>query len=255
MYGKLIVLFIKNYSCSLSLPLVNVSLPGNSVVPGFWPGVWTMGNLARPGYGATTEGVWPYSYDSCDVGVTKNMSLTMPSYLPGQRLNKCICTATVEHPSPGIGRGAPEIDVLEAAADDQQFPTVKIGSASQSAQFAPFNYNWFANQSGITITNANGTSFANTNYANGQTILNGYTGGLLQQAVSGLTELDSTTYDGRKYQTFAFEYVPSGTPGTTGYIRWSIDDIETWRMYESAVGPDPLSKVSQRLISKEPMVS
>jgi hypothetical protein len=27
-----------------------------------WPGVWTMGNLARPGYGATTDGMWPYSY-------------------------------------------------------------------------------------------------------------------------------------------------------------------------------------------------
>lgn len=27
-----------------------------------------MGNLGRPGYGATTEGVWPYTYDTCDVG-------------------------------------------------------------------------------------------------------------------------------------------------------------------------------------------
>lgn len=26
-----------------------------------WPGVWTMGNLGRPGYGATTDGTWPYS--------------------------------------------------------------------------------------------------------------------------------------------------------------------------------------------------
>ena len=47
---------------------VSVSLPGVSSVGGFWPGVWLMGNLGRPGYGATTEGMWPYSYDSCDVG-------------------------------------------------------------------------------------------------------------------------------------------------------------------------------------------
>lgn len=26
---------------------------------GFWPGAWTMGNLARAGYGATTDGTWP----------------------------------------------------------------------------------------------------------------------------------------------------------------------------------------------------
>jgi beta-glucan synthesis-associated protein KRE6 len=35
-------------------------VPANAiVVQGFWPGAWTMGNLARAGYGATTDGVWP----------------------------------------------------------------------------------------------------------------------------------------------------------------------------------------------------
>ena len=38
---------------------VSVSLPGSPNVPGFWPGAWTMANLGRPGYGATTDGVWP----------------------------------------------------------------------------------------------------------------------------------------------------------------------------------------------------
>lgn len=33
-----------------------------------------MGNLGRPGYGATTEGTWPYSYDSCDVGALPNQT-------------------------------------------------------------------------------------------------------------------------------------------------------------------------------------
>ena len=36
----------------------SVSLPGKSDVGGFWPGVWTMGNLGRAGYGATNEGEW-----------------------------------------------------------------------------------------------------------------------------------------------------------------------------------------------------
>lgn len=51
-----------------------VSLPGTPAVGGFWPGVWTMGNLGRPGYGATTEGTWPYTYDSCDVGTLPNQT-------------------------------------------------------------------------------------------------------------------------------------------------------------------------------------
>lgn len=53
---------------------VSVSLPGSPQVSGFWPGVWTMGNLGRPGYGATTDGTWPYTYDSCDIGTLKNQT-------------------------------------------------------------------------------------------------------------------------------------------------------------------------------------
>ena len=34
-----------------------------------------MGNLARPGYSATTDGLWPYSYDECDVGTFPNQTL------------------------------------------------------------------------------------------------------------------------------------------------------------------------------------
>jgi beta-glucanase (GH16 family) len=33
-----------------------------------------MGNLGRPGYGATTEGTWPYTYDSCDIGTLANQT-------------------------------------------------------------------------------------------------------------------------------------------------------------------------------------
>ena len=53
---------------------VRVSLPGTPAVGGFWPGVWMMGNLGRPGYGASTDGMWPYTYDSCDVGTLANQT-------------------------------------------------------------------------------------------------------------------------------------------------------------------------------------
>lgn len=39
---------------------VAVSLPGNNIVGGFWPGIWTFGNLGRAGYTGTTDGAWPY---------------------------------------------------------------------------------------------------------------------------------------------------------------------------------------------------
>jgi beta-glucanase (GH16 family) len=34
-----------------------------------------MGNLGRMGYGGTLDGMWPYSYDSCDTGTMPNQTL------------------------------------------------------------------------------------------------------------------------------------------------------------------------------------
>jgi hypothetical protein len=73
------------------------------------------------------------SYDACDLGTLPNQTNvagTGPaaalnsgskdyggrlSYLPGQKLSACTC-AGGDHPGPnvGVGRGAPEIDIIEA---------------------------------------------------------------------------------------------------------------------------------------------
>lgn len=121
---------------------VRLSLPGTPEVGGFWPGVWMMGNLGRPGYGATTEGTWPYTYDSCDVGTLANQTLADGSgpeaalttganggplsYLPGQRLSACTC-AGEDHPGPDhtYGRASPEIDAIEVSC-----PVTRIGGCS-----------------------------------------------------------------------------------------------------------------------------
>lgn len=122
----------------------SVSLPGRGDTIGFWPGFWTMGNLGRPGYLATTDGMWPYSYhDECDVGITPNQSSTDGiNYLPGMRLPACTCKGE-DHPSSGKSRSAPEIDAVEASvrflAPDSKNG---IGQVSQSFQAAPFDI-WY----------------------------------------------------------------------------------------------------------------
>jgi beta-glucanase (GH16 family) len=123
---------------------VSLSLPGRGDTTGFWPGVWAMGNLGRPGYPATTDGMWPYSYDDiCDAGITPNQSDTSGvSSLPGMKTPACTCTGE-DHPSPGISRSAPEIDVIEATIAYLDPPNnAAIGSASQSYQCAPFDVFW-----------------------------------------------------------------------------------------------------------------
>ncbi|KAG0151339.1 hypothetical protein CROQUDRAFT_36918 [Cronartium quercuum f. sp. fusiforme G11] len=233
---------------------VSLSLPGSPTISGFWPGAWTMGNLARAGYGATTDGTWPYSYQACDLGTLKNQTTpdgTGPaaavtaqaggslSYLPGQKLSSCTC-ANEDHPGPNVnvGRGSPEIDIIEAQVTAVKGGT-NIGQASQSAQFAPFddNYNWKV--AGAKINNAT-ISKANS-----------YKGGIYQQSVSVVTTVDQTAYFGAggNFQKFGFEY----TPGNSGSITWAVGDSATWTMTPAAIGPNKVTQISQRTISEEPM--
>ncbi|KAI9840649.1 MAG: hypothetical protein M1838_003960 [Thelocarpon superellum] len=211
---------------------VSVSLPGPAGTPGLWPGVWTMGNLGRPGYGASTEGVWPYTYNECDVGITPNQSSPDGiSHLPGQRLPACTCPGQ-DHPTPGTGRGAPEIDVFEASVDQNN----RIGVVTQSFQVAPFDVWYYPQYEFIEIPNYATTS------------VNTYTGGPFQQAVSGTTVLNNLWYDGGEYQRYAFEY----TPGTSsGAITWFVGSDVAYKMLGASVGPN--GNIGQRQISEEPM--
>ena len=121
----------------------SISLPGRGDTVGFWPGFWAMGNLGRPGYAATTDGLWPYSYDDiCDAGITANQSSPDGiSYLPGMRLPACTCSGE-DHPTPGKSRSAPEIDVIEASVGPLDAIGNQVGVVSQSFQVAPFDI-WY----------------------------------------------------------------------------------------------------------------
>jgi len=215
----------------------SISLPGNGETIGFWPGFWAMGNLGRPGYASTTDGTWPYSYhDVCDAGITANQSDPDGlNALPGMRYPACTCDGE-DHPSPGKSRSAPEIDVIEAsvnflAANSQD----GIGSASQSFQVAPFDTFWRPNTNWIEV------------YDYQVSQMNAYQGGIYQQALSTVTNLNNEWYDGNAYQTYSFEY----TPGASGYVTWKIGDEKTWTVEGNAVGPN--GNIGQRVLPEEPM--
>ena len=211
-------------------------LPGYGNVSGLWPGLWSMGNLGRPGYLASTEGIWPYTYDSCDAGITANQSSPDGiSYLPGQRLNKCTCSGE-DHPSPGKGRGAPEYDVLEGEVSTD----VGVGVASQSMQIAPFDIWYYPDYNFISIHNDSVTT------------MNTYTGGPLQQAVSGTTTLNVSWYsegdNEHNFQTYGYEYL---NDDDDGYLTWYVGTDPTVTVQAAALGPN--GNIGRRLMSKEPM--
>ncbi|TDL27014.1 glycoside hydrolase family 16 protein, partial [Rickenella mellea] len=246
----------------------NVILPGVNNVAGLWPAIWTMGNLGRAGFGASLEGMWPYSYDSCDVGTLPNQTYpgeqkplaavtngdpqanNMLSYLPGQRLSSCTCPGE-SHPGPVhangsyVGRSAPEIDIFEATIDGGMgkaclFRSFEI-AVSQSAQWAPFNaaYAWKNTTDNLKIYNDT-------------TVLNGYHGGAFQQTTSGLSPTDQNCYEkgGGCASLYAFEYKPGFDDA---YITWVTADKPVWTLMAAGMGPDPLSEINQRPIPQEPM--
>jgi len=205
--------------------------------------------------------MWPYTYDSCDVGTLKNQTLNgLPkisttsgptndfyvgdlSYLEGQRLSACTCPDDNSHPGPKrsdgtfVGRSAPEIDIIEAQVDQ----TTLVGHVSQSAQWAPFNpyYYWVNNSNTYKIFDTENAAF------------NTYLGGVYQQATSTVVITDQDCYTGNTgcFSIYGFEYAP----GDDGYIRWISDNKQSWMIRAAGMGPNAEAQVSQRPVPYEPM--
>lgn len=224
-------------------------------VLGFW---FPFLNVAqgRAGYGATTQGMWPYSYDSCDAGTfpgqigkdgqpasaaTGGVGGGILSAQPGQKLSACTCPGS-DHPGPSVnvGRGVPEVDILEARIDTD----IMQGEVSQSFQCAPYNlkYNWNNDTSATTIYNKDITA------------VNVYKGGPFQQAVSTVTLIEDRFYGGNEFSTFAYELWSDPKNRGDGYITWYSNDVKTWTVTSATTGPDTGAAIGQRLISEEPMV-
>ncbi|SNX87331.1 related to KRE6 - glucan synthase subunit [Melanopsichium pennsylvanicum] len=242
---------------------VRLQLPGSSSVSGWWPAVWTMGNLGRANYGATTQGTWPYAYDACDVGTLRNQTYpdgsgpvgaltsgntvynrkydtSSISWQPGQRLSACTC-AGEDHPGPTdssgnyVGRSAPEIDVIEAQVGNG------IGGVSQSGQWMPANYRY-------ELINTTGTEYE---FFQSSAQLNSYQGNVLQQSASGVVDTLQTAYQysGGDFSVYGFEY----KTGYDGYINWISNGQRSWSLNSGALAADPRVNISRRPVPQEPM--
>lgn len=245
------------------------------------------------------------SYDSCDVGTFPNQTYADGSgpaaalhsdqsrskynnelsWLPGQRVSACTCPGE-EHPGPSnsVGRGVPEIDILEAEKNKTDGGVGQV--VSQSAQFAPFTHDYlYINDTEdawkvydesrtrpndyrcVFIATRNGSRLTTDPqglcYVSMQAafLYAALTVPLLnsQQAVSALTNLPDDMFQGSgaNFKTLGFEYWANPKNRGEGFITWQTDGKPSVRMGASAMGPDQGtdgSQVSQRLIPEEPMV-
>ncbi|GMF35546.1 unnamed protein product [Phytophthora lilii] len=102
-----------------------------------WPGIWMMGNLGRAIFSASTNRMWPFSYNKCepDVFNPDNQRISACDDSPGYGMN------------PNQGRGAPEIDLLEGGG-------LAISSSLQIAPGMPTDFRLFpADAKGADATN------------------------------------------------------------------------------------------------------
>lgn len=80
---------------------VDVIFPGDPYIGGLWPAIWMLGNLGRATYEASTNNIWPWSYDTCDRGRQQAQTFSA-------------CNAHNHFGMhPFRGRGATEIDIVE----------------------------------------------------------------------------------------------------------------------------------------------
>ncbi|ETS60660.1 hypothetical protein PaG_04556 [Moesziomyces aphidis] len=241
----------------------SVRLPGAPSTSGYWPAVWLMGNLGRPGYLASTEGTWPYSYQSCDTGILPNQTWvngTGPdlaihssgtyayngelSYLPGMRYSSCTCPGQ-DHPGPNnnVARSAPEIDIFEVQV--QYKDGARHSYASQSLQVAPFDdaYGWGNSSADAKIYDDTLTEF------------NTYTGGQIQEAVSSVTRVPDRGFQltQNEYVTYGVEFSPDFNYDGSGSMTWYVDGKPSWTVNPKAFPARANLDIGQRIIPVEPM--
>ncbi|KAK0544467.1 beta-glucan synthesis-associated protein [Tilletia horrida] len=251
----------------------NMLQPGNRDTMGYWPALWMMGNLGRPGYLGSTEGLWPYSYNSCDAGImpkqlywnesaplatvqgTGVYSKPFPtdpngpdllSWLPGMRFPSCTCPGE-DHPGPNVnvGRSAAELDVIESQI---QYHGAFHSYASQSMQTAPFDagYQW-----------SNRTDVDYHIYNNAITRFNDYLGSPLQECTSGLTQVPDDGFEESqtpRFIKYGVEYEPDWAGnGEQAYVTWYVDGKPSWTVFGSALAPRKAQDIGQRLVPVEPM--
>ncbi|KAG6610049.1 putative glycosyl transferase family 48 protein [Phytophthora cinnamomi] len=193
---------------------VKAILPGKWGIPGTWPAIWLMGNLGRAPFLGSLEDTWPWSFDVCAPYVEKGEKVK-------QKINAC-GNLTDKHDkdsypekygmNPFQGRGASEIDVIEAQIRARDEPAY----ISTSLQIRPSVYDNMR-PSPDTLPGP-GQWYQGLKYGEYTNINKAYYGDLGLDSISALTQLESNAF--KSYHLYRLDW----SPGPEGYIRWWLDN-------------------------------
>ncbi len=198
---------------------LTLQLPGHPFIGGLWPAAWMLGNLARATYVASSDYMWPWSYSKCTraTRVSQEISACSKNSHYGLQSAK--------------GRGAPEIDVLEAMpGESTPLPHTKTTKPymSTSLQISPgvaegrpvlgqrpLPHHWYT---GMTY----GLNTTLNPFFYGVTLEHSPASYTYQSdAISANTNLGMTHFN--SMHTYRVEWEPADNEGEGGHIKWYLD--------------------------------
>lgn len=193
---------------------VSAKLPGDAFIGGMWPAIWLLGNLARATYVGSSDNVWPWSYNKCSKGKLQHQQL----------ISGCNALNHFDlHPHQG--RGAPEIDILEAMPGKEKLQKTTTAKPyySASLQVSPGIEDYRPNVGEEPI---NGLWYNSDSLEYGKnTSLNIFFYGMhLEGAVKDRSYLADAISANRNIEPTHFEqqhiYRLEWVKGENGYLRW-----------------------------------
>ena len=200
----------------------SAKLPGDPGVGGLWPALWMLGNLARATYVGSSDYMWPFSYNQCD-----------DRHRSSQEISAC---DRINHYNlqPYRGRGAPEIDIIEAMQGEKgDLPNTFIQRPYQSASLQvapgvdtkrpllghrPRPGHWYSN-----LEYGNHSPVDLNPFFYGVTLVHKPKSRTYQaDAISANMQLNDTHY--QEQHIYRVEWEPPADDGTGGYVRWYTDE-------------------------------
>lgn len=206
---------------------ISARLPGRHDIAGLWPAMWMMGNLARATYVGSSDNMWPWSYNVCSRKMQKEQEISACNEVGHFNINR------------KQGRGAPEIDILEAMAGVEKLLHTPISRPyySASLQVSPAIQNYRP----TAALPPDMTKWYNHGIEYGpNTSLNIFFYGdylyhldhsldYATDAISANRDLQKTHYE--DFHKYRLEWIP----GATGYIKWYLDDVLIYSIDASAL--------------------
>ncbi|KAG7393602.1 hypothetical protein PHYPSEUDO_007439 [Phytophthora pseudosyringae] len=220
---------------------VQAVLPGKWGIPGTWPAIWIMGNIGRAPFLRSQDGTWPWSFDVCAPYVEKVEKVKQKINACGNLTNKHDKASYPEMygMNPFQGRGATEIDVIEAQIRARDEPAF----ISTSLQIRPSLYDDM--RPGSMTLPGPGQWYQGLKFGDFTRINSDYYGEMGLDSISALTQLQTDSF--KAYHTYRLDW----SPGPEGYIRWWMDNNFLFEIPGSALNKW-VGTVPPRLIPVEP---